>query len=57
VFNGVKLTIDPPVWLIDELGNGGTVIRLWNENRWIIENFFLFLNKINNISQFYEKPK
>ena len=28
VFNGVKLTIDPPVWLIDELGNGGTVIRL-----------------------------
>jgi len=37
VFNGVKLTIDPPVWLIDELGNGGTVIRLGNENRWIIE--------------------
>ena len=25
VFNGVKLTIDPPVWLIDELCNGGTV--------------------------------
>jgi hypothetical protein len=50
VFNGVKLTIDPPVWLIDELGNGGTVIRLWNENRWIIEKKIFFLNKINNIS-------
>ncbi|KAJ6899381.1 hypothetical protein NC652_025754 [Populus alba x Populus x berolinensis] len=27
VFNGVKLTIDPPVWLIDELCNGGTLPR------------------------------